>query len=61
MKEKWFTLSKTKIFGQVKTGSTCGQIRCGSDDDFCLWRVENIVGKGKEVCYQHFLLLPLCF
>ena len=27
-----------------------------------MWeRVENIVGKGKNTGYQHFLLFPLCF
>ena len=27
-----------------------------------MWeRVENIVGKGKNTRYQHFLLFPLCF
>ena len=24
-------------------------------------RVENIVGKGENAGYQHFLLFPLCF
>ena len=24
-------------------------------------RVENIVGKGENACYQHFLLFPKCF
>ena len=24
-------------------------------------RVENIVGKGENACYQHFLLFPQCF
>ena len=24
-------------------------------------RVENIVGKGENACYQHFLLFPPCF
>ena len=23
--------------------------------------VKNIVGKGENACYQHFLLFPLCF
>ena len=25
---------------------------------FVLGRVENIIGKGENVCYQHFLLFP---
>ena len=24
-------------------------------------KVENIVGKGENACYQHFLLSPQCF
>ena len=28
---------------------------------FCLKRVENIVGKGQNAGYQHFLLFPQCF
>ena len=28
---------------------------------FVLGRVENIVGKGKNAGYQHFLLFPQCF
>ena len=26
-----------------------------------VWRVENIMAKGENAGYQHFLLLPLCF
>ena len=29
--------------------------------EFVFGRVENIVGKGENVGYQHFLLFPLCF
>ena len=28
---------------------------------FALGRVENIVGKGENAAYQHFLLFPQCF
>ena len=28
---------------------------------FALGRVENIVGKGENAGYQHFLLFPQCF
>ena len=28
---------------------------------FGLGRVENIMGKGENAGYQHFLLFPLCF
>ena len=26
-----------------------------------LEKVRNIVGKGEDACYQHFLLFPQCF
>ena len=29
--------------------------------NFALGRVENIVGKGENAGYQHFLLFPQCF
>ena len=29
--------------------------------EFALGRIENIVGKGENAGYQHFLLLPQCF
>ena len=29
--------------------------------EFILGRVENIVGKGENAGYQHFLLFPQCF
>ena len=29
--------------------------------NFVLGRVENIVGKGENAGYQHFLLFPQCF
>ena len=28
---------------------------------FVFDRVENIVGKGENACYQHYLLFPQCF
>ena len=28
---------------------------------FVFWRVENIVEKGENAGYQHFLLFPQCF
>ena len=28
---------------------------------FVFDRVENIVGKGENACYQHFILFPQCF
>ena len=29
--------------------------------NYALYRVENIVGKGENACYQHFLLFPQSF
>ena len=29
--------------------------------NFVLGRVENVVGKGENAGYQHFLLFPQCF
>ena len=38
------------------------QIKDGSNDEFLsLIRVENIVGKGENAGYWHFLLFPQCF
>ena len=34
---------------------------CGLVYKFNLERVENIVGKGENAGYQHFLLFPQCF
>ena len=31
-----------------------GPIRIGSSDDFCLFRVENIVGKGENAGFQRY-------
>ena len=45
------------------------KLKAFADDDlnvyqklkFALGRVENIVGKGENAVYQHFLLFPQCF
>ena len=29
--------------------------------EFVFHGVENILGKGENACYQHFLLFPECF
>ena len=34
------------------------QIKCDSKTKFALGRVENIVGKGGNAGYQHFLFVP---
>ena len=47
-------LSKLKVFAE-------DNIQVTEDLKFVLWRVENIVGKGENAGYQHFLLFPQCF
>ena len=43
---KAFAVNKIDVTGKLK---------------LVLGRVENIVGKGENAGYQHFLLFPLCF
>ena len=38
-----------------------GKINVNEKLKFVLGRVENIMGKGENTCYQHFLLFPRCF
>ena len=52
--------SKLQNFGPVQIKSTCrGQNKCHLK--FALRRVENIVGKGQNAGYQHFLLFSQFF
>ena len=37
------------------------QINVTQNLKFVFGRVENIVGKGENASYQHFLLFPQCF
>ena len=46
--------SKLKAFADDK-------IKVTENLKFVLLRVENIVGKGENAGYQHFLLFPQCF
>ena len=46
--------SKLKAFADDKLNAT-------EKLKFVLGRVENIVGKGENAGYQHFLLFPQCF
>ena len=52
--EKILALTKFKAFADVKIIVT-------QKWKFMLGRVENIVGKGENAGYQHFLLFPQCF
>ena len=51
---KIFDLSKFKAFADDKIILT-------QKLKFLMGRVENIVGKGENAAYQHFLLFPQCF
>ena len=51
--DKSFDMYKLKAFADDKINVT-EKMR------FVLVRVENIVGKGENAAYQHFLLFPQC-
>ena len=51
---KILDLSKLKAFSDDKINVTLRE-------KFFLRLVENIVGKGENAGYQHFLLFPQCF
>ena len=53
---KIFDWSKLKAFADDKN-----LINGIQKVEFVLGRVENIVGKGENVGYQHFLLFSQCF
>ena len=52
--DKILDLSKLKAFAD-------GNLYVNHKLKFGLGRVENIVGKGENAGYQHFLLFPQCF
>ena len=37
------------------------RLKTAQKQEFFPDRVENIIGKGENASYQHFLLLPQCF
>ena len=51
--DKILDWSKLKAFADDK-------INVAEKLDFVLGRIENIVGKGENAGYQHFLLFPQC-
>ena len=51
---KFLDWSKLKAFAESK-------VNVAEKLKFVLGRVENIVGKGENAGYQHFLLWPRCF
>ena len=52
--DKFLDLLKLKAFADDK-------INLNENFNFVLGRIENIVGKGENAGYQHFLLFPQCF
>ena len=52
--DKFFNWSKLKAFADDK-------INASQKLKYVLGRVENIMGKGENAGYQHFLLFPQCF
>ena len=55
-------LLKKNILGQSKfKGFADDKINVTQKLKFVLERVENIVGKGENAVYEHFLLYPQCF
>ena len=54
LNNKILDLPKLKAFADDKINVT-------QNLKFALGRVENIVGKGENAGYQHFLLFPQCF
>ena len=53
---KIFARSKLKAFGDDQIHVNVDQMA-----EYVLDRVENIVGKGGNIGYQHFFLFPQCF
>ena len=72
---KWYQISTFVNFCplvtlyQTTNGSDLSKLKARADDKinvteklkFDLGRTENIVGKGENAGYQHFLLFPKCF
>ena len=58
-----YLFTEQYIFGLVQILKACADDKISVNEKlkFVLWRVENIVGKGENAGYQHFLLFPQCF
>ena len=64
LKKYWSlnSLPNNKIYGLSKSKALADdKINVSEKLKFDLGRVENIVGKGENAGYQHFLLFPQCF
>ena len=46
--------NRFKAFANIKN-------KCASELRYCLWKDRNIVGKGENTSYKHFLLFLQCF
>ena len=56
------SLPNDKILDFAQIERICRQQnKCDLKTDFCFGRVENIMGKGENAGFQHFLLFRLCF
>ena len=53
-------MAKVSDWSKLK-GFADNKINVSETLKFVLQRVENIVGKGENAGYQHFLLFPQCF
>ena len=53
--------TKQQVFRLVQIESICRQQNVTQNLKFVLGREENIVGKGENPGYQHFLLFSQCF
>ena len=58
----FISLPNNKIYGWSKLKAFADDIINATEKlKFVLGRVENVVGKGENAGYQHFLLFPQCF
>ena len=57
-----YSLPNNKILDKAKLKAFADDKKDVTENlKFVLERVENIVGKGENAGYKHFLLFPLCF
>ena len=63
MNEIWhkLTLSNDRILDLSKLKAFADDKCDSKKPKFTFGRVENIVGKGENAGYQHYLLFPICF
>ena len=54
-------LTKQQNFRLIQTEKKIADNKINLNENFVLGRIENIVRKGENAGYQHFLLSPECF